>query len=135
MNEQNKSYTYIDTTLCSCGLQEIPVQPHGDSSLSFQLLRTFLLSFKLAFTSNNVRPIAPEMEHQNTKLNKSTASYWINSAKILFFFHDFYKQMNTIPSGVRAREQSWKRDAAKATWNTKTKTPIFISRLQLESLY
>lgn len=61
MNEQdceskNKGYTYIDITLWSCGLQAIPVQLHGDSSISFQLLRKLLLSFKLAFTSNSVRP-------------------------------------------------------------------------------
>lgn len=52
----------MDITLWSCGLHVIPVQLQGDSSISFQLLRKFLLSFKLVFTSNSVRPREKERE-------------------------------------------------------------------------
>lgn len=47
---------YIEKTVLSSGLQVIPVQLQGVSSESSQLLRKFLVSFKVVLSSSNVIP-------------------------------------------------------------------------------
>lgn len=47
---------YIEKTVLSAGLQVIPVQLQGMSSESSQLLRKFLVSFKVVLSSSNVIP-------------------------------------------------------------------------------
>lgn len=51
-----KILTYIEMTAWSSELQEIPVHRQGESSVSLQLPRAFLVSFKTFFSSSKTMP-------------------------------------------------------------------------------
>jgi len=121
MEKEKSREIYMETTLWSSALQEIPVHWHGVLSVSFQLLRAFLVSFNTLLISSNAIPKTKTNPTKSTKQNKKEPKPIKERKKR----HTTREESGLLPSGVRAREQLLKRLTTESSSKNKTTKPIW----------